>query len=411
MLKTATPTSTHSFGSAGSGGSPSADSPRGNGGSRTYLDVFNPPLDASSISPGASPVASTLSPPQNIGTGTPSPSQLQEVSCSPSNYPSSFTALAVPEHVYSSISVSGSQPTSSLSVGAQSPSLVFRGIPASPVINIRKASSSASISRDLDDFHLGEALNATQGSGSFSSGVLHHNHHQQHYHHGRSPVVGAYSPRMNQRRQMSMSEITHEDLYAPATTEEINNPDLFAQQPQNNDGPTSPPNERRSSIQDLIVPSHSIEDTLISSSIPLYEVPQDMLVPLLDRPSDMKRLLEHHSCDRQLQTLRNVVGADVYENKLLPLWTGTDRKDVSDAEWLWRTKVLILKAAGGEGGVGAREEKLWGDFCDLVGFDEEDTSIDRFGGPTGDENRAPSPQVDTMEKIGEEPEEEDVKAI
>lgn len=387
MLATATPNTTHAFSDGSS--TPSQDTPQSRSGPRTYLDVFNPPVDVAAGSPGSS---STAVPPVPIlgPAGLAVAAAAVEVSCSPSNYPASFA-----HHAIRSEEALG-QPGSPSSYGGQSPSLVFRGIPASPALNIRRAGSSASISRDLEEFHLGDPL---QGGS-----ILHHHHH----YHAHSPVHSKYSPRANTRRQFSLSELTHDDIFAAATTEEVKNPDLLA---KHHDALHSaleslPPRaeNRRSSITDMGVPVIPIGETTVSSSIPLYEVPQDMMVPLLDRPNDMKRLLSHRSCDRSLHILRNVIGDEAFDKKLMKLWTETDRREVSDAEWLWTTKSIIMQAAGE--GDKTREWKLWGDFCEMVGFDEEDTSIDK---DEKQEKRSGSP-VETMEKIGEEEEEHDVKA-
>lgn len=381
MLATATPNSSHAFSTGSTPPSQDASQPRS--GPRTYLDVFNPPLDATSAG-SASPRTSPASVPVPGRTGlSPAPAAI-EVSCSPSNYPTSFAQHAIRSEE------SLGQPGSPSSHGGQSPALVFRGIPGSPALNIRRAGSSASISRDLEDFHLGESLHAgKEGS------ILHHHHH----------IHSKYSPRTNTRRQFSLSELTHDDFFAAAaTTEEVKNPDLLA---KHHDAlhsalqtPPSGPENRRLSVVEII----PIEETTVSSSIPLYEVPQDMLVPLLDRANDMKGLLSHRSCDRSLHILRNVIGDEAFDGKLMKLWTETDRKEVSDAEWLWKTKSIIMQAAGD--GDRTREWKLWGDFCNMVGFDEEDTSIDR---DEKLEKRAGSP-VETMEQIGEEEEEPESKA-
>lgn len=387
MLATATPNSAHAFSDGNT--SPGQDASQPRSGSRTYLDVFNPPVDAGSgsVSPGSSP-AIVPSVPVPGRTGL-SATTAVEVSCSPSNYPQSFAHHAIRSEE------SIGQPGSPSNLGGQSPSLVFRGIPGSPSLNIRRAGSSASINRDLEDFHLGESLQAgKEGS------ILHHHHH----YHGHSK----YSPRTNQRRQFSLSELTHDDIFAAvATTEEVKNPELLAKHHDSHSATDTPPSgfeNRRASVADMGVAVIPIEETTVSSSIPLYEVPQDMMVPLLDRANDMKKLLSHRSCDRSLHILKNVIGDDAFDNKLMKLWTETDRKEVSDAEWLWKTKSIILQAAGD--GDRTREWKLWGDFCEMVGFDEEDTSIDR------DEKleKRPATPVETMEKIGEEEEEADSKA-
>ena len=389
MLKTATPGSTHAFSGDNTPGSQDSSSePRSP--PRTYLDVFNPPLDASVLA-GTSPVSTppVVSSGASLPIASPPRKGLSaanhvDVSCSPSNYPTSFAAYAV----QSQESSGHGTPSSPGSFGGQSPSLVFRGVPHSPALNIRKTHSSASINKDLEEFHLGESLNASQG------GMLHHQYH----HHPHSPLLSKYSPRTN-RRQWSLSELTHDDFLAVATTEEVRNPDLLALHHKSlHSALVTPPSpdSRRASIQELVVPVIPIEETTVSSSIPLYECPQDMLVPLLDRPKDMKGLLSHSSCDRSLHILKNVIGEKEFDEKLMKLWTETGRKEVSDAEWLWRTKSIILRGGGRDA---TREWKLWGDFCAMVGFDEEDESIDQV------EEKRPGTPVETMEKIGEEEEE------
>lgn len=354
------------------------------------------------MSPGCSPAALPSAVASSQARASP-PAPI-EVSCSASNYPASFTTQS--EKPLGSPS----------SFGSQSPSLVFRGMPGSPALNIRRAGSSASISRDLEEFHLEDSLH-----GGKEGGILHHHHH---YHGSHSPLHSKYSPRVSTRRQFSLSELTHEDfipprasarrqfslselthddIFAPATTEEVKNPELLAKHHDGSsysalDSPPKVTDTRRTSIQDLgIIP---IEETTISSSIPLYEVPQDLMVPLLNRPMDMKGLLSHPSRSRSLVILKNVIGEEAFDGKLMKLWTETDRKDVPDAEWLWKTKSIIMQAAGD--GDRTREWKLWGDFCEMVGFDEEDTSIDRDDSRS--EKRSGTP-VEAMERVIEEDEE------
>ena len=402
MLVTATPNSVHAFSEGSTPSDQGPSQPRQS--PRTYLDVFNPPIDAPlepSVSPGSSPAAlpSTIASSQ-IRAPPPAPI---EVSCSASNYPASFAAQ--PEKPLGSPS----------SFGSQSPSLVFRGMPGSPALNIRRAGSSASISSHLEEFHL-------EDNGGKEGGILHHHHHYYGPHsplHSKySPRVGTrrqfslselthedlHSPRANTRRQFSLSELTHDDIFAPATTEEVKNPELLAKHHDALysalDSPPKVPGTRRTSIQDLAIPIIPIEETTISSSIPLYEVPQDLMVPLLNRRMDMKGLLSHPSWSRSLVILKNVIGEEAFDGKLMKLWTETDRKDVPDAEWLWRTKSIIMQAAGD--GDRTREWKLWGDFCEMVGFDEEDTSIDRDD--IRSEKRSGTP-AETMERVVEEDEE------
>ena len=104
------------------------------------------------------------------------------------------------------------------------------------------------------------------------------------------------------------------------------------------------------SIADMAVPSsiplyEALLDTLYEVPYSIYEVPQDMMVPLRDHPSNMEPLLSNRPC-----LYRDEAEAGYKEP--MSLFTETSRKEVSDAKW-------------------------------LLGVEKEDTSIDRDEKATG----------------------------
>ena len=107
-------------------------------------------------------------------------------------------------------------------------------------------------------------------------------------------------------------------------------------------------------------------------SVPMQPVSPQMLVPLLDpRSKEMAELLAHPANASWTHLGRNMLGSDVWDNRCLPLWTGTDRAQVSDAGWLRQSRDLLLQSSpsspahGGNGVYG----RLWHEFCGMVGWD------------------------------------------
>lgn len=110
-------------------------------------------------------------------------------------------------------------------------------------------------------------------------------------------------------------------------------------------------------------------------SVPIQPVSPHMLVPLLDpRSKEMAELLAHPANASWTHLGRNMLGSDVWDNRCLPLWTGTDRAQVSDASWLRQSRDLLQPppsspSSPAHGGSGVCDGRLWREFCGMVGWD------------------------------------------
>jgi len=100
----------------------------------------------------------------------------------------------------------------------------------------------------------------------------------------------------------------------------------------------------------------------MESSITFEPMPVDMLVPLVDRPTEMAELLAHPTNRRLGSMIEHAVGKECYKNKLLPLWTKTGREEVYDMEWLRQSKKMLMKKS--------HDGRVWREFCGMVGWDE-----------------------------------------
>ncbi|KAF8539970.1 hypothetical protein BDD12DRAFT_804858 [Trichophaea hybrida] len=103
----------------------------------------------------------------------------------------------------------------------------------------------------------------------------------------------------------------------------------------------------------------------IETSIAMELMAPSMLVPLVDRSDEMSELLKHPVNESWIHLVQNTIGRDVYENKCIPLWTKTDRNQMSDSEWLKMSKLLLSKKGCG----GICDGRLWHEFCGMVGWD------------------------------------------
>jgi hypothetical protein len=112
----------------------------------------------------------------------------------------------------------------------------------------------------------------------------------------------------------------------------------------------------------------------IETSIPMAPMAPLMLVPLIDRPVEMAELLDHRANKRWANMVNHSVGDDKYKNQCLPLWTGTSRSRCPDIAWLKRSKdLLVSKSCGGN-----KDMRLWSEFCDMVGWSENDIDLDDY---------------------------------
>ncbi|KAF3910566.1 hypothetical protein ABW21_db0202260 [Orbilia brochopaga] len=84
-------------------------------------------------------------------------------------------------------------------------------------------------------------------------------------------------------------------------------------------------------------------------------MPRGMLLPLPDRNGEMRHLLDHNA--RLREQIRRRLGDDRF-TQATELWTHTRRSEVSDHEWLRRSK-WFLKG----------DERLWNEWAMMVGWD------------------------------------------
>lgn len=332
---------------------PSETESKPRSGSRTFLDVFNPPVDASSVSPGASPASNPVMSPSSVASYKASPrfgglTGSTEAGYGINNFPLSFNGSLdnLPSH---------GTPGSPVA-------LVFRNISGgSPSVSFRKASRSASIN---DDFHLGEPLTSTS---TYTTRRVSHSS-------GRQP------------------SITEDDMFRAATSEELSNPNLFFSRPSDERNSDS---RRRSFVEGMS--SVSLDESVVETTVPLQECPADVFIPFLDRPSEIEQILKVPVHARMIKLIKNEIGDEKYERELLPLWTKTTRREMSDAAWLWKTKQYLAKCTGPSSD--GRNWRLWSEFCAMVDFDENNTSID----PKEDWHQH-NASHEHLEKIGEEEE-------
>lgn len=120
----------------------------------------------------------------------------------------------------------------------------------------------------------------------------------------------------------------------------------------------------------------------VETSVPIQPVLPEMLVPLLDpRSQAMAELLAHPANASWTHLGRNMLGSSVWDSRCLPLWTGSDRAQVSDAAWLRQSRDLLLQSSLSHGCDGM----LWHEFCGMVGWESGAVIADPAGGGAGED--------------------------
>ncbi|KAK6528400.1 hypothetical protein TWF281_009641 [Arthrobotrys megalospora] len=105
-------------------------------------------------------------------------------------------------------------------------------------------------------------------------------------------------------------------------------------------------------------------------TIQLHMMPKSMLLPLPDRNAEMKHLLSHNS--QLAGQIRRRLGEERYAHAV-DLWTRTRRSEVSDHEWLRRSKWFLQM-----------DERLWNEWAMMVGWDHSvDLTKDEKGEKRG----------------------------
>ncbi|KAF3914225.1 hypothetical protein AA313_de0201609 [Arthrobotrys entomopaga] len=111
------------------------------------------------------------------------------------------------------------------------------------------------------------------------------------------------------------------------------------------------------------------------TTIQLHMMPKNMLLPLPDRNAEMKHLLDHNALLNS--QIRRRLGEERYA-AAVDLWTRTRRSEVSDHEWLRRSRYFLQG-----------DEKLWNEWALMVGWDfSRDLTRDEKGERRGVEEYA-----------------------
>ncbi|KAK6535473.1 hypothetical protein TWF694_001929 [Orbilia ellipsospora] len=117
------------------------------------------------------------------------------------------------------------------------------------------------------------------------------------------------------------------------------------------------------------------EEAEEETTIQLHMMPKNMLLPLPDRNAEMKHLLDHNAL--LISQIRRRLGEEKYA-AAVDLWTRTRRSEVSDHEWLRRSRYFLQC-----------DEKLWNEWALMVGWDfSRDLTRDEKGEKRGVEEYA-----------------------
>ncbi|KAK9377332.1 uncharacterized protein V1513DRAFT_436067 [Lipomyces chichibuensis] len=98
------------------------------------------------------------------------------------------------------------------------------------------------------------------------------------------------------------------------------------------------------------------------SSVQLQQVPPQILLPFVDRPSEMDSLMNYNQSFFTL--VKRSVGDDVYEKQLLPLFQ-SPREKFDDIAFLISIKRVLCSN-------GEYSSRMWIEFCRIVGCNDHD---------------------------------------
>lgn len=311
---------------------------------RFSVDAFHSPFELSSRSNHGGHLSTPHSPR--------SQASLEDTTVSPTTVPISFNSPR--ESVHGLSLRIGRSPAISPNLAPSSPSSLFRATSdRNPSLTIRRAPSGASLSKDIEAFRLDDH------SPPKESGRRHH----------RRRRTGSLSSSPPQR------DTQNDDMMFPATVDEIHLCDedhcSNHHHRQSSSSTVSIKCDKSDDDNDSIHGMDHIEGE-IEASIPMAPMAPLMLVPLINRPVEMAELLDHRANKRWVYWVKHSVGDDKYKNECLPLWTGTSRSRCPDIAWLKRSKdLLVAKSCGGN-----KDGRLWSEFCDMVGWAENDIDLD-----------------------------------
>ncbi|KAK6360236.1 hypothetical protein TWF730_006386 [Orbilia blumenaviensis] len=217
--------------------------------------------------------------------------------------------------------------------------------------------------------------------------IIRTNNSTQHSPHSGSPKQSP-QPNPEPRRQNSVSSASGDLEF------DVEPLSPFSYVPRVPSGPPSRKNSRDAyshiSPPSLSAVSHKLEKHYQAPSLPpqkedeeehtiqLHMMPKSMLLPLPDRNAEMKHLLTHNS--QLAGQIRRRLGEEKYA-QAFDLWTRTRRSEVSDHEWLRRSKWFLQM-----------DERLWNEWAMMVGWDH---SVDLTKDEKG-EKRGVSEYADKM---------------
>ncbi|EPS44880.1 hypothetical protein H072_1124 [Dactylellina haptotyla CBS 200.50] len=150
------------------------------------------------------------------------------------------------------------------------------------------------------------------------------------------------------------------------------------QQPQPQQQQQYPPPQQLNSPKQRYQPPPPpppVEEEEEETTIQLHMMPKNMLLPLPDRNGEMKHLLDHNA--KLAAQIKRRLGEAKYA-AAVDLWTHTRRSEVSDHEWLRRSRYFLQS-----------DEKLWNEWAMMVGWDfSRDLTKDEKGEVRGVEEYA-----------------------
>jgi len=266
----------------------------------------------------------------------------------------------------------------------------------SPVLNIRRTSSSrgGSISNDTSEFHLSDALNEYQLKRHASSTSC-----------GSSQFAFFGAAAVSSPQDTTFLDENSKDGTVPSCDEshcthhhhrQRSSSIVSIKCDRSDDSMDS--DEDASNVD--AEPSIDLLAGDIEGSIQLEPMAASMLVPLINRENEMSDLLAHPSNRSWVGLVEHAVGKDIYKTQCLHLWCKSSRKDLSDIEWLRCSKKLLTKSY---------DNRLWRDFCGMVGWDEEEIPLEVEQSSSGKKISSDSLRSvasANMNAIKEEPEEE-----
>ncbi|KAI5818199.1 hypothetical protein BZA77DRAFT_307591 [Pyronema omphalodes] len=102
----------------------------------------------------------------------------------------------------------------------------------------------------------------------------------------------------------------------------------------------------------------------IETSVDIRPCAPSMLIPLMDRAQEMRELLRHPRNQEWIE-LGNMALGEKQWRECEELWTGKDRQELGDMEWLKESRRLLEPPGCG----GVCDGRLWHEFCGMVGWD------------------------------------------